>query len=97
MISRHDQALEAALSRDAIAAKVRQIIAEYSSVDVDQVREATDPHHDLGWDSLDDVEMAMELEEEFDIEIPDDFGEELKTVGHIIDGLVPLVVRRPAD
>lgn len=97
MPTRRDQIVDEMTSRDSIAEKVRQLVAEYSSVDVGKVQETTVPHNDLGWDSLDDVEMAMELEEEFNIDIPDDFGQELTTVGHIIDNLAALVARKRAE
>ena len=92
-----NQAMNVTVSRDEIAKKVRQLIAEYSSVDVETVQETTEPHNDLGWDSLDDVEMVMELEEEFDINVPDDFGQEVKTVGDIVDQLTQLVVETQAN
>ena len=41
--------------------------------------------NDLGADSLDTVELVMELEEEFDINIPDDIAEKIQTVGQAID------------
>ncbi len=41
--------------------------------------------NDLGADSLDTVELVMELEEEFDIQIPDDAAEKIQTVGQAID------------
>ena len=41
--------------------------------------------NDLGADSLDQVELVMELEEEFDVNIPDDAAENIQTVGQAID------------
>jgi acyl carrier protein len=47
--------------------------------------------NDLGADSLDTVELVMELEEEFDINIPDDVAEKIQTVGQAIDHIAKAV------
>mgnify|MGYP003143421752 CR=1 FL=1 len=69
---------------------IKQIIADHLDLDVDNI--SSDKHimNDLGADSLDTVEIVMQLEEEFDIDIPDADAETLETVGHIekyIEGL----------
>jgi acyl carrier protein len=46
---------------------------------------------DLGCDSLDVVEISMELEEHFDISIPNEFGDSAKTVGDAVDGIMRLL------
>ena len=51
----------------------------------DQIKRETHFVNDLGADSLDTVELVMELEEEFDINIPDDAAEKIQTVGQAID------------
>ena len=51
----------------------------------DQIARETSFVNDLGADSLDTVELVMELEEEFDINIPDDVAEKIQTVGQAID------------
>lgn len=61
-------------------AKVKDIVAEQLSVEADQVVPTASFQNDLNADSLDVVEMVMALEEEFDIEIPDEDAEEIKTV-----------------
>ncbi|MEM9135838.1 MAG: acyl carrier protein [Cyanobacteria bacterium P01_F01_bin.42] len=60
--------------------KVKDIVAEQLSVESDKVTEAANFQNDLNADSLDVVEMVMALEEAFDIEIPDEAAEEIKTV-----------------
>ena len=60
--------------------KVKDIVVEQLSVEADQVTEAANFQNDLNADSLDVVEMVMALEEAFDIEIPDEAAEEIKTV-----------------
>jgi acyl carrier protein len=65
--------------------RVIQIVAEQLSVNKDQITRETSFVNDLGADSLDTVELVMELEEEFDINIPDDAAEKIQTVGQAID------------
>lgn len=60
--------------------KVREIIAEQLVKDVSEVTPNKTFIDDLGADSLDIVEMVMEMEEEFEIEIPDEDAEKIKTV-----------------
>jgi acyl carrier protein len=61
------------------------IVAEQLGVSKDQITRETSFVNDLGADSLDQVELVMELEEEFDINIPDDAAEKIQTVGQAID------------
>ena len=64
--------------------KVKAILAEQFDVEEDKVTADTDLQEDLGADSLDVVDLVMSFEEEFDIEIPDDQVEKIKTVGDIV-------------
>jgi acyl carrier protein len=64
----------------AIHPKVKDIIVEQLGVDPDKVKSEASFIDDLGADSLDIVELVMAMEEEFDIEIPDEDAEKLKTV-----------------
>jgi acyl carrier protein len=64
--------------------KVKELIAEQLSVEVSDLREETS-FVELNADSLDVVDLIMALEEEFDIEIPDEDAEKIKTVGNIVD------------
>ena len=64
--------------------KVRSIIVDQLDVDEDKVKMEASIADDLGADSLDIVDLVMSLEEEFDIEIPDDQVENVKTVGDIV-------------
>ena len=65
--------------------KVMQIVSEQMSVDKDELSRETSFVNDLNADSLDTVELVMELEDEFDLTIPDEEAEKLKTVGNAID------------
>jgi acyl carrier protein len=64
--------------------RVKEIIAEQLGVDGDQVTENASFTDDLGADSLDTVELVMALEEEFDLEIPDEDAEKIVTVSDAI-------------
>ena len=64
--------------------KVKKIIVDQLDVEEDKVTEAASITDDLGADSLDVVDLVMSFEEEFDIEIPDDQVEKIKTVGDIV-------------
>lgn len=64
--------------------KVKKIIVDQLDVEEDKVTEAASITNDLGADSLDVVDLVMSFEEEFDIEIPDDQVEKIKTVGDIV-------------
>ena len=61
--------------------KVKQIIVEQLGVDESQVDNKASFVDDLGADSLDIVELVMEFEKEFNIDIPDEDAEKLRTVG----------------
>ena len=65
--------------------KVKKIIAEKLSVDLEEVVPEASFVDDLGADSLDLVELIMSMEEEFDIEISDDDAEKLVTFQDAID------------
>lgn len=64
--------------------KVKDIIVDQLDVDEDKVKMEASITEDLGADSLDVVDLVMSLEEEFDVEIPDDQVENVKTVGDIV-------------
>ncbi len=65
--------------------KVKQIIAEQLGVDENEVTPSASFVDDLGADSLDQVELVMALEEAFDVEIPDEDAEKIRTVQDAID------------
>ena len=64
--------------------KVKDIIVDQLDVDEDEVTMEASITEDLGADSLDVVDLIMSLEEEFDIKIPDEEVENVKTVGDIV-------------
>ncbi|MDR1205254.1 MAG: acyl carrier protein [Peptococcaceae bacterium] len=67
-----------------LAERVREIVAEQLGVDVTVLKDETS-FDELNADSLDVVEMIMALEEEFELEIPDEDTEKIKTVGSVVD------------
>ncbi len=66
-------------------AKMKQIVAEKLGVSEDKITPQASFVDDLGADSLDQVELIMALEDEFDMEIPDEDAEKLKTVKDALD------------
>lgn len=68
-----------------VAEKVKQIIVEQLGVDENQVEPNASFVDDLGADSLDIVELVMAFEEAFDLDIPDDDAEKIKTVKDAVD------------
>ena len=65
--------------------KVKSIVVDQLSVDADKVVPAASFQNDLGADSLDTVELVMALEEEFDVEIPDEAAENITTIQAAVD------------
>ena len=73
------------LTREQVFDEIRRIIAEQSEVPIERIDEDAHLVNDLGCDSLDVIEIAMEIEEQFDIDVPDDTAEKAETVGKIVD------------
>ena len=69
---------------DNIEAKVKTIICDQLAVEADKVTSSASFIEDLGADSLDIVELVMTMEEEFDLDIPDEEAEKIKTVGDVV-------------
>ena len=71
-------------SNDEIAERIKSIIVEQLSVALEEVTPQASFIEDLGADSLDIVELIMALEEEYDMEIPDDHAEKIQTVQDVL-------------
>lgn len=70
---------------DALFEQIRELIADRLGVEVDKVTPEASFKDDLGADSLDLVELVMELEDEFDLEISDEDAEKINTVQDVLD------------
>ncbi len=68
-----------------IFAKIKEVIVDKLGVEEDKITREAHFVDDLGADSLDTVELIMQLEEEFGVEIPDEDAENITTVGAAID------------
>lgn len=73
------------MSQTEIFEKVKKIVADQLSVDIENISPQSNFANDLGADSLDTVELVMALEEEFDIEIPDEAAEKITTVQEAVE------------
>lgn len=69
---------------ESVEEKVRSIICDQLAVDSAKVVTGASFIEDLGADSLDIVELVMTMEEEFDLDIPDEEAEKIKTVGDVV-------------
>jgi len=70
---------------DEIESKVKKIVADQLGVSEDEISASTSFINDLNADSLDTVELVMEFEEKFDLNIPDEEAEKIQTVGNAIE------------
>jgi acyl carrier protein len=75
------------MAMDEVRTKVVDIIANQLGVDKEQITPGANVIDDLGADSLDIVELVMALEESFDLEIPDEDAEKIRTVQDILSYL----------
>ncbi len=73
------------MSTEDIEARVKKIVVEQLGVKEEEASNEASFVDDLGADSLDTVELVMALEEEFDMEIPDDEAEKIRTIQQAIE------------
>jgi acyl carrier protein len=73
------------MKKEEILSKVKAVVAEKLNVGEDQVTEEAKFVEDLGADSLDQVELIMALEDEFELKIPEEEAEKLTTVGSAVE------------
>lgn len=73
------------MTKEEVVSKLKAIVSDRLDVEADQVTPEKSFVEDLGADSLDIVELIMGIEEEFDIEIPDEDAEKLTSVGEAMN------------
>jgi acyl carrier protein len=74
-----------AMTRENVSQEIKKLISESLSIEMNEIKEDSKFVDDLGADSLDIVELIMSMETKFDMEIPEDDAQKIKTVGEAID------------
>jgi acyl carrier protein len=82
------------MEREELLQKIKVIVADKLSIGEDQVTEEASFIDDLGADSLDTVELVMALEDEFDLDIPDEDAEKMTTVSKAIDYVLAFLQKK---
>jgi len=82
------------MEREELLKKIKAIVADKLSISEDQVTEEASFIDDLGADSLDTVELVMALEDEFDLDIPDEEAEKMSTVGKAMDYVLSRISKK---
>lgn len=77
--------------RTEVLEEVKQIVAERAGRPAERIKETDSLEQDLGLDSLDQVEIVMEVEEEFDLHVPDEVANRARTVGGIVHEVMNLL------
>lgn len=73
------------MANEEVYGKIKDLVSKHLNIDESEVTKEASFIEDLGADSLDTVELIMSFEEEFDIEIPDEDAESIKTVQNVIE------------
>ncbi len=81
------------VQRSEVLQGVKEVVGEQMGLDPATIQERDLLAEDLNCDSLDLVEIAMNLEEAFELAIPDQFSDEMKSIGQVTDGVLRLLGR----
>jgi acyl carrier protein len=84
------------LIRQRVLEEVKKLVGDQMSLDPTKIGESDHLEHDLGCDSLDVVEIMMEVEEHFGIHVPDEIGEDIRRIDQITDGVLRLLTEARA-
>ena len=76
-----------------VGKRVKRIFAEFKKVDPEGIKDES-TFEELGFDSLDGLNLIFELEEEFDVSVPDDQAQAMRSVGEVIEGIETLVAAK---
>ena len=77
--------------REQILREVKRIVGEQMDLAPEEIHRDNDLVQDLGCDSLDVMEISMNTEEHYQVRVPDDAAQAIKTVGDIVDGVAQLL------
>jgi acyl carrier protein len=94
MVVHSSMASTSRFTREYVLAEIKRIVSEQLAHMPEQIEETSALVEDLGADSLDVIEITMEVEEHFDITVPEEAGEGARTVGAIVDGVMGLLGER---
>jgi acyl carrier protein len=91
MLTDNNPSSRVLISRDYVLSEVKKLVAVSQGISPDMLRETTNLETDLNFDSLEKVELTLELEEEFDITISDEIEQEIRTIADIVDGVMAIL------
>ena len=77
-------------ARPEVVEDIKRIVADFTPEMAGEIKEEHALIADLGWDSLDMVEMSMQVEELYDIPVPDEMVDDIKTVGDVVEAVLRL-------
>ena len=83
------------MSNETVREKVIHVFSEFKKIPAEDINDGT-TFEELGFDSLDGLNLIFELEEEFDLVIPDDQAQAMKSVGQVVEGIESLLAAREA-